>query len=79
MWSEHAARMPTQQAVRTFRHRKSVWFKGIYKTDGDKVRPDDLLVMQYDWDYHPGLNVRVGGFQFVNCVRGAGESDHNST
>ena len=46
-------------SVRQLRLNRQRWYKGIYKTDGDQVAPDDLLVCQYDWNYHPGLNASV--------------------
>uniref|UniRef100_A0A2K6VGP7 LIN-7 n=1 Tax=Onchocerca volvulus TaxID=6282 RepID=A0A2K6VGP7_ONCVO len=39
------------------RPRRNIPFRGIYKTEGDLVRKDDLLVCQHKMNYHPGLNV----------------------
>ncbi|VDM67829.1 unnamed protein product, partial [Strongylus vulgaris] len=32
-------------------------YRGIYRTEGEKVRKDDILVCQRNLNYHPGLNV----------------------
>uniref|UniRef100_A0A0K0DJW2 UTRA domain-containing protein n=1 Tax=Angiostrongylus cantonensis TaxID=6313 RepID=A0A0K0DJW2_ANGCA len=32
-------------------------FRGIYRTEGETVRKDDILVCQRNLNYHPGLNV----------------------
>ena len=32
-------------------------FMGIYRTDNETVRKDDLLLVQRKLNYHPGLNV----------------------
>uniref|UniRef100_A0A1I7XD66 Glycogen debranching enzyme n=1 Tax=Heterorhabditis bacteriophora TaxID=37862 RepID=A0A1I7XD66_HETBA len=32
-------------------------YRGIYRTDGETVRKDDVLVCQHTFNYHPGLNV----------------------
>ncbi|WKX94513.1 hypothetical protein Q1695_011640 [Nippostrongylus brasiliensis] len=32
-------------------------FRGIYRTEGETVRKDDVLVCQKNMNYHPGLNV----------------------
>lgn len=32
-------------------------FRGIYRTDGETVRKDELIVVQKKLNYHPGANV----------------------
>ncbi|VDM95285.1 unnamed protein product [Thelazia callipaeda] len=39
------------------RPRRNIPFRGIYRTEGDLVRKDDLLVCQHKINFHPGLNV----------------------
>ncbi|VDK74436.1 unnamed protein product [Litomosoides sigmodontis] len=39
------------------RPRRNIPFRGIYRTEGDLVRKDDLLVCQHKMNFHPGLNV----------------------
>lgn len=41
------------------RPRRNIPFRGIYRTEGDLVRKDDLLVCQHKMNFHPGLNVRI--------------------
>ncbi|CAI5441643.1 unnamed protein product [Caenorhabditis angaria] len=36
---------------------KNLPYRGIYRTDGEVVRKDELLVNQFKLNYHPGLNV----------------------
>ncbi|KAM3719590.1 50S ribosomal protein [Dirofilaria immitis] len=48
----------TYSVVRNLlRPRRNIPFRGIYRTEGDLVREDDLLVCQHKMNYHPGLNV----------------------
>lgn len=48
----------TYSVVRNLlRPRRNIPFRGIYRTEGDVVRKDDLLVCQHKMNYHPGLNV----------------------
>ncbi|VDN82547.1 unnamed protein product [Brugia pahangi] len=49
---------PTYSIVRNLlRPRRNIPFRGIYKTEGDLVRKNDLLVCQHKMNFHPGLNV----------------------
>ncbi|KAL3994407.1 Ribosomal L27 family protein [Acanthocheilonema viteae] len=49
---------PAYSVVRNLlRPRRNIPFRGIYKTEGDLVRKDDLLVCQHKMNFHPGLNV----------------------
>ncbi|CAI4224201.1 unnamed protein product [Auanema sp. JU1783] len=32
-------------------------YRGLYRTEGETVRKDDLLLCQGSFNYHPGLNV----------------------
>ncbi|KJH49781.1 PDZ/DHR/GLGF domain protein [Dictyocaulus viviparus] len=40
-------------------------FRGIYRTEGETVRKDDILVCQKKLNYHPGLNIFVLWFIVV--------------
>ncbi|VDM59547.1 unnamed protein product [Angiostrongylus costaricensis] len=37
-------------------------FRGIYRTEGEAVRKDDILVCQRNLNYHPGLNLVIPDF-----------------
>ncbi|KAL6734393.1 hypothetical protein ANCDUO_13160 [Ancylostoma duodenale] len=45
------------QARFLLRPPRNLPFRGIYRTEGETVRKDDILVCQRNLNYHPGLNV----------------------
>ncbi|KAK6735054.1 hypothetical protein RB195_018323 [Necator americanus] len=45
------------QARYLLRPPKNLPYRGIYRTEGETVRKDEILVCQRSLNYHPGLNV----------------------
>ncbi|KAK6026883.1 L27 domain protein [Ostertagia ostertagi] len=46
-------------------------FRGIYRTEGETVRKDDILVCQAKMNYHPGLNVYFESDRTEKVLRSA--------
>ncbi|KAJ1370052.1 hypothetical protein KIN20_031688 [Parelaphostrongylus tenuis] len=46
-------------------------FRGIYRTEGETVRKDDILVCQGKLNYHPGLNVYLQNDRTEKLLRSA--------
>ncbi|XGW07942.1 hypothetical protein V3C99_010789 [Haemonchus contortus] len=46
-------------------------FRGIYRTEGETVRKDDMLVCQKNMNYHPGLNVYFEADRTEKILRSA--------
>ncbi|KAK6057090.1 iron-sulfur cluster assembly accessory protein [Cooperia oncophora] len=46
-------------------------FRGIYRTEGETVRKDDILVCQGKMNYHPGLNVYFEADRSEKVLRSA--------
>ncbi|CAJ0607322.1 unnamed protein product [Cylicocyclus nassatus] len=59
------------QARHLMRPPRNLPFRGIYRTEGEKVRKDDILVCQAKLNYHPGLNVYFENDRSEKLLRSA--------
>lgn len=50
-----------------FRPSKNIPYYGLYRTEGETVQQDELLVSQRNFDYHPGANVS-NNFIYKNSI-----------